>query len=235
MIERYRYIGKSTARKDARDIVTGKAVYLDDLKFPHMLFGRALRSPYPHAMITEIDTRKAEALAGVHAVLTYQNVPEWKTGMPKQFGVLDRKVRFVGDAVALVAAESEAIAEQAVDLIDVTYEKLSAVYDVEAAMAPDAPQLFDAFQGNIVPPFPAFGPKTIDDVVTGDVTESDGRSSDREGIADEKLVVVAIIAHLLALAGSRTVGVAGTGIHRAAGVGHAVIDTVVVDHSGCRR
>jgi CO/xanthine dehydrogenase Mo-binding subunit len=177
MIERYRYIGKSTARKDACDIVTGKTVYLDDLKFPHMLFGRALRSPYPHAMITEIDTRRAEALAGVHAVLTYQNVPEWKTGMPKQFGVLDRKVRFVGDAVALVAAESEAIAEQAVDLIDVTYEKLSAVYDVEAAMAPDAPQLFDAFQGNVVPPFPAFGPKTIDDVVTGDVetgfTEAD--------------------------------------------------------------
>ncbi|MEJ2097684.1 MAG: hypothetical protein P8Y38_11260 [Deltaproteobacteria bacterium] len=147
MPETYRFIGKPTARKDARDIVTGKAVYLDDLKIPNMLHGKALRSPLPHANIKSIDTSKAKALAGVSAVLTYQDVPEWKTGMPKHLRVLDSKVRFAGDAVALVAAESEAIAEEAVRLIDVTYEKLPAVYDVEAAMAPNAPQLFEDFAG----------------------------------------------------------------------------------------
>lgn len=169
MPKKYRFIGKPTPRKDAREIVTGKAVYLDDLKLPGMLFGKALRSPYPHAMIKAIDTRRAETLAGVAAVLTYKNVPAWKTGMPKHLGVLDKKVRFVGDAVALVAAESEDIAKAALSLIEVAYEKLPAVYDVKAARAPDAPQLFDMFEGNIVPPFPAFGPGTSVDVVTGDI------------------------------------------------------------------
>jgi CO/xanthine dehydrogenase Mo-binding subunit len=169
MSARYRFIGRSTPRKDALDIVTGKATYIDDLKLPDMIYGKALRSPHPHANIKQIDTSRAEALSGVRAVLTYQNVPEWKTGMPKHLSVLDRKVRFVGDAVALVAAESEETAQEAVELIDVVYEKLPAVYDVEEAMAPDAPRLFEAFSGNIVPPFPAFGPKTIDQVVSGDV------------------------------------------------------------------
>lgn len=167
----YRFIGKSVPRKDAQDIVTGKANYIDDVIQPDMLFGKVLRSPYPHANIKVIDTARAEALPGVRAVLTHENVPEWKTGMPKQQGVLDRKVRFVGDAVALVAAESENIALKAIDLIDVEYEKLSAVYDVEEAMKPDAPKLHPEFPSNIVPPFPAFGPGTINEVVTGDVEE----------------------------------------------------------------
>jgi xanthine dehydrogenase molybdenum-binding subunit len=169
MAQTYRFIGKPAPRKDAVDIVTGKATYIDDFKLSDMLFGKALRSPYPHAEIEQIDTSRAESLAGVVAVLTYKNVPAWKTGMPKQFGVLHPKVRFAGDAVALVAAVSDEIALEAIDLIEVTYKKLPAVYDVEAAMAPDAPQLFDDFPGNIVPPFPAFGPKTIDSVITGDV------------------------------------------------------------------
>jgi xanthine dehydrogenase molybdenum-binding subunit len=165
----YRFIGRPTPRKDAVDIVTGRATYIDDLKLPGMIYGKALRSPHPHAAIRRIDTGRAEALPGVQAVLTYQNVPAWKTGMPKHLSVLDRKVRFVGDAVALVAADTEEIAAAAVELIAVSYEKLAAVFDVEAAMAPNAPQLFEAFSGNRVPPFPAFGPKTIDQVVAGDV------------------------------------------------------------------
>ena len=169
MADAYRFIGKPTPRKDALDIVTGKATYIDDFKLPGMLFGKALRSPHPHAEIKRIDTRRAESMAGVVAVLTYQNVPDWKTGMPKQFGVLHQKVRFAGDAVALVAAVSEEIALAAVDLIEVTYEKLPAVFDVEEAMAPDAPRLFEAFPGNVIPPFPAFGPKTIDSVISGDI------------------------------------------------------------------
>jgi CO/xanthine dehydrogenase Mo-binding subunit len=169
MSPQFRYIGKPAPRKDAREIVTGTAEYIDDISLPNMLYGKALRCPHPHARIARIDTRQAQAVPGVRAVLTYANVPAWKTGMPKQAGVLDQHLRFVGDAVALVAAETEEIAKAATDLIDVTYDVLPAVYDVEEAMAPDAPQLHEAFPGNIVPPFPAFGPKTIDSVIIGDV------------------------------------------------------------------
>ncbi|MGD8387248.1 MAG: xanthine dehydrogenase family protein molybdopterin-binding subunit [Desulfobacteraceae bacterium] len=167
----YRFIGKKTPRRDALDIVTGKARYIDDIQQPGMLYGKVLRSPYPHANIVHIQTDRAMALPGVRAVLTHKDVPEWKTGMPRHLGVLNRRLRHVGDAVALVAAETEEQACEALDWIEVEYEKLPAVYDVEEAMNPDAPQLHDDFPGNRVPPFPAFGPKTIDKVVMGDVEE----------------------------------------------------------------
>lgn len=169
MAPHFRYIGKHTPRKDGRDIVTGSVTYIDDVSLPHMLYGKALRCPHPHARVSDIDIHRAEALPGVRAVLTYKTVPEWKTGMPKQQGVLDSHLRFVGDAVALVAADTEEIAVEAANLINVSYEILPAVYDVEAATAPNAPQLHDAFPGNIVPHFPAFGPNTINSVITGDV------------------------------------------------------------------
>jgi len=171
MSDTYRYIGKSTPRKDATDIVTGKAQFTDDIRPVRMLIGKALRSPYPHAEITSIDTKGAEALPGVKAVLTYQNVPPWKTGMPRHWPVLDRKVRFVGDAVALVAAETEEIAYLALDKIEVSYNKLPAVYDMEEALTPGAPQLHDQFPNNLVSGFPAFGPGTISSVKMGDVEQ----------------------------------------------------------------
>jgi aerobic-type carbon monoxide dehydrogenase small subunit (CoxS/CutS family) len=167
----YRFIGKPTPRKDAQDIVTGRAKYIDDLKQPEMLCGKVLRSPHPHANIKNIDTKKAEALPGVRAVLTHKDVPDWRTGMPKHARVLTQKVRFVGDAVALVAAETEDIACAALDLIRVEYEKLPAVYDMEEAMEPDAPQLYPEFPGNIVPRFPAFGPNTMNELLKGDTEE----------------------------------------------------------------
>ena len=91
----YRFIGKPTPRKDALDIVTGKATFIDDIKQPDMLYWKVLRSPYPHADIKTIVTDRAEALPGVWAVLTYKDVPEWKTGMPKHLGVLNRRLRHV--------------------------------------------------------------------------------------------------------------------------------------------
>ena len=103
MAKEYRYLGKATKRIDAEDIVTGEAKYLNDLKLANVLHGKTLRSPYSHAKITSIDVSKAEALPGVKAVLTYKNVPDWKGGLPHHLPVLDSKVRFVGDAVALVA------------------------------------------------------------------------------------------------------------------------------------
>ena len=168
----YRFIGKATPRKDATDIVTGKAKYIDDLELPRMLHGRVLRSPYPHALIKHIDTSRAEKFGGVRVVLTYKNVPQWRTGTPRHVAILDKKVRFVGDAVALVAAETAQMAQDALDLIDVTYQQLPAVYDVEEALKPDAPQLYDEFPGNLMPlDVPVFGPQTLSAIEFGDVEQ----------------------------------------------------------------
>jgi xanthine dehydrogenase molybdenum-binding subunit len=170
MAEEYRYIGKETPRKDAREIVTGKAQYIDDLKLPGMLYGRVLRSPYPHANIKHINKEKAEALSGVRAVLTYQDIPDWQWGIPKHIKVLDSKVRYVGDAVALVAADSPDIAETALDLIDVKYEPLPAVYDLQEATEPGKPELYAQYPNNTYPngPLP-YEPNILRGIVMGDV------------------------------------------------------------------
>ncbi len=112
----YRYIGKPIPRRDAVDIVTGAAEFTDDRKFPGLLYGKVLRSPHPHARIKKIDKSKAEALPGVKAVLTWQDIPDFRGGTPRNVRILDSKVRYVGDAVALVAADTEEIAEEARDL-----------------------------------------------------------------------------------------------------------------------
>lgn len=179
----YRFIGRNTVRKDAFDIVTGRTRYIDDMEISRMLHGKVLRSPHPHAEIKRIDCAAAESLPGVRAVLTHEDVPSWKTGIPRHVRVLDRKVRFVGDGVALVAAETEEIANEALDRIEVEYEILPPVYDVEEAMRPDAPQLYERFPGNVLPlNLPVFGPNTLSDVVCGDV-EKGFREADfiREG------------------------------------------------------
>lgn len=103
----YRHIGNYTPRKDARDIVTGKAIFLDDFSVPHMLYGKTKRSPYPHAKILSIDTSKAEALPGVRAVITHKNMPErWGLGLPVHRLLMEDKVFYVGDLVALIAADT---------------------------------------------------------------------------------------------------------------------------------
>ena len=166
----YRFIGKATPRKDAVEIVTGTAQFLDDIKLPGMLYGKVLRSPHAHALIKEIDKSPAEKMPGVRAVLTWKDVPDWRGGTPRSTRVLDRKVRYVGDAVALVAATSEKTASEAVGLIGVDYEVLPAVFDVDEALKPGAPQLYDQHPGNVAPPgFAFFGPKNLKEVVMGDV------------------------------------------------------------------
>ncbi len=178
MAATYRFIGRATKRKDAEEIVTGDVKYLDDLVIPDMLHGKVLRSPHAHALIKRVDKSRAEAIPGVKAVLTWEDVPDWKGGTPRYTRVLDRKVRYVGDAVALVAATSEQIAEEALEHIDVEYEVLPAVFDPEEALKPDAPQLYDEFPGNVVTPgIPFFGPKNLKEVVMGD-TEKGFRDAD---------------------------------------------------------
>ena len=105
----YRHIGNYTPRREAKGIVTGKATFLDDFNVPGQLYGRTKRSPYSHAKIVSIDTSKAEALPGVRKVITYKNMPEpWGLGLPVHRMLLEDKVYYVGDLVALVAADSVA-------------------------------------------------------------------------------------------------------------------------------
>ena len=136
-------IGDSVTRVDAKEKVIGAALFSDDLQFgPGLLYARIKRSPHPHALIKRIDTSKAQALPGVKAVVTGESFPGM-TGLYLQ----DRhifcrdRVRYVGDPVAGVAAVSEAIAEQAVELIEVEYEPLQGVFDPEFGATSEAPVL----------------------------------------------------------------------------------------------
>ncbi|MEJ2108615.1 MAG: xanthine dehydrogenase family protein molybdopterin-binding subunit, partial [Acidobacteriota bacterium] len=170
MGKEYRYIGKTIRRRDGEDIVTGSAQFLDDLQFRNLLHGRVLRSPHAHARIKGIDKSRAEALPGVRAVLTWEDIPDWRGGTPRNVRILDSKVRYVGDAVALVAATSERIAEEALHLIEVDYEVLPAVFDIDSALKPDAPRLYDELQRNILPGgTPIYGPKCLQGLSHGDI------------------------------------------------------------------
>jgi putative selenate reductase molybdopterin-binding subunit len=145
-------VGHNLRKVDGVKLVTGREAFTDDIQLPGMLIGKILPSPHAHARIKKIDTRKAKALAGVHAVLTYEDVPRvphttagqaWPEPSPYDTYLLDNEVRFVGDRVAAVAAETRAIAEQALRLIEVEYEVLPAVFDIEAAIRPGAPVIHD--------------------------------------------------------------------------------------------
>src|SRR5579863_2992675 len=130
-------IGKRTAMVDAAEKTTGAGKYTDDLAVPGMLIGKILHSPYPHARVKRIDASRALALAGVAAVITGQDAPITYGILPighDEHALAVDKVRYVGDNVACVAAESEAIAEQALELIDVEYELLPAWFDPEQSM-----------------------------------------------------------------------------------------------------
>ena len=136
-------VGQSIPKQDGPDIVTGKPIYTADWAPPGLLHLKVLRSPYAHARIRRIDTAKAKALAGVYAVFTYQDVLRrpYSTAAhdppvpdPHDHYLLDDKVRFVGDRVAAVVAESRAIAEYACQLIEVDYETLPYVLDPILAM-----------------------------------------------------------------------------------------------------
>ncbi|MBU2602028.1 MAG: molybdopterin-dependent oxidoreductase [Actinobacteria bacterium] len=143
-------VGANVPRLEGKAKVLGAARFADDLSFPGMVHGKVLRSPHPHALIRKIDVSRAVALPGVAAVVTAADIPGRNA-----FGILIKdqpflaadKVRFVGEAIAAVAAESGEIARRACSLIEVEYELLPAVFDPIEAMTPTAPQLFA--KGNI--------------------------------------------------------------------------------------
>ncbi|MFP6729119.1 MAG: xanthine dehydrogenase family protein molybdopterin-binding subunit [Alphaproteobacteria bacterium] len=159
-------IGKRPLRPDGVDKVTGRARYGADLSAPGMLIAKVLRSPHPHARIHAIDTTKAEALAGVKAVITRDDFPDVGSGerIPSEgdedlrytaHNVMARdKALYEGHTVAAVAAISAAIANKALGLIEVDYEPLPHVTDVDEAMKPDAPVLHDDMFTSGVEPTP---------------------------------------------------------------------------------
>lgn len=153
-------VGKSVLRTDARDKVTGGKGYTVNVRLPGMLHGKLLRSPYPHARILHIDTSRAEKLPGVKAVLTTPDVPQIKyhpvyfapstaASMIKDMLILSDTVRFAGEPVAAVAATRVEIAEEALELIQVDYDPLPAVFSPEDAMKPGAPQLYGHAANNV--------------------------------------------------------------------------------------
>jgi len=141
-------VNKPEPKVDGVKLAKGRPVFTDDMTLPGMLYGALLTSPHAHAHILEIDASAARALPGVHAVLTYKDVPRvmyasggqsYPNPLPYDQVSLDNKVRHVGDRVAIVAAETPEIAEQALKLIEVDYELLPAVFDPEQALVGATP------------------------------------------------------------------------------------------------
>ena len=143
-------LGVGIPQVTARAKVLGRAVYAGDIKLPGMLHGRVLRSPYPHARIVAIDTAAARALPGVRAVLTGADAPAQLWGAHhKERAVLAKDVvRYCGEEVAAVAADSDEIARDALDLIQVEYEELPAILSPDEAMDEDAPGVHSG-RGNV--------------------------------------------------------------------------------------
>src|SRR5712692_7452251 len=152
MMAELRIVGAAVPRADGADKVSGRTLYAADVTLPGMLWGKILRSPYPHARIRRIDTAEARRVPGVRAIVTGQDVLGHYMGkVLRDMPVLcwDR-VRYVGDRVAAVAAETPEAAEEALGLIRVEYEELPAVFDPLEAMRPEAPLLHDdvaAYEG----------------------------------------------------------------------------------------
>ena len=164
----FNVIGNSVNRLDAVAKVTGKAKYSEDFIERDMLVGKVLRSQYAHAIIKKINTEKAKGLEGVKAVITYDDVSKiqfptaghpWSLD-PAHRDVADRliltnKARFVGDAIAAVIAVDELIAQRALELLEVEYEVLPAVFDAKEAILPGAPIIHDERPNNIISSFGA--------------------------------------------------------------------------------
>ncbi len=152
-----KWIGKNTIRPDGADKVTGRAQYSSDTTMPGMIWGHVLRSPHPHARILSINTKKAEELEGVKAVITSKDVVDFPIDTPVILGIQDMrwmcrnvmardKVLFHGHPLAAVAATTEEIAEKACELIEVEYEVLPWAIEIDDAIKSDAPILHNHIQ-----------------------------------------------------------------------------------------
>jgi probable selenate reductase molybdenum-binding subunit len=152
MMNGFEYIGKNIGKIDAMALATGQPLFTDDISFPNTLHIKILYSPHAHAIIEDIDTSEAEKIPRVKLILTYKNTPQvlhttagqgWPEPSPYDTCMFNKKVRYVGDRVAAVAAETEEIAYEALKHIKVNYKKLPAVFDPEEAMKEGAPVIHD--------------------------------------------------------------------------------------------
>src|SRR5438270_4081120 len=155
-----RTIGTSIQRVEDNRVLTGRGRYVDDVVLPGMLHAAFLRSPHAHARITRVDTSAAMAMPGVIAVLTAEDMqrltnpiaihmlPGYRS--PNFLPLSGDKVRFVGDPVALIVAESRYLAEDALEAIEVDYEPLTPVTTIEHALDPNRPVLFEEMGNNVV-------------------------------------------------------------------------------------
>jgi CO/xanthine dehydrogenase Mo-binding subunit len=145
-------VNKSIRRVDAYEKVTGRAKFAADLFFPNMLYGKVLRSKYPHTRIVKIDIEKALAYPGVEAIITAEDVPNNKFGVIIQNQqVLARKeALYIGDGIAVVAAETKEAAAKAIELINVKYKELPGIFDPEEAEKKDAPLIHSELENNQV-------------------------------------------------------------------------------------
>src|SRR6185436_6310452 len=141
-------VGTNAQRVDAIEKVSGKAIYTSDIQLPGMAHARILRSPVAHAKLVKVDAAKAKEFPGVIATLTRDAIQ----GLNYQYGATYKdqsivavdKVRYAGDPVAAVLADDPAIAEQALELIEVEYDELAKVTNIEEAIAPEAPLVHEA-------------------------------------------------------------------------------------------
>src|SRR3954462_2495082 len=148
--EDFKVVGKPFRKVDARSKCVGATKFADDITLPRMLYCKILRSHVPHALIKSVDTSKAEALPGVHAVITGKDLPVSYGILPvsqDEHPLCVDKVRFIGDPVAAVAAIDEDIAFDAMNLIEVEYEKLQTITNIEEAVMIDEPRIHEYGDG----------------------------------------------------------------------------------------
>ncbi|MCL1594000.1 MAG: 2Fe-2S iron-sulfur cluster-binding protein, partial [Actinomycetia bacterium] len=147
-----RVVGKPETKTDAIKLAKGNPAFTDDVDLTNVLIAKVLYSPHAHAHIVNIDDTAARSLPGVHAVLHHRNVPRiryasggqsYPNPLPYDQVSFDNKVRYVGDRVAAVAADTEEIAREALSLLDITYDVLPAVFDENEAIAEGAPVIHD--------------------------------------------------------------------------------------------
>src|SRR5947209_12087915 len=195
-------LGSPIKRREDPRLITGQATYVDDIKLPGMLHMVVLRSPYGHARINSINTDAARKHPGVKAVYTAEDIKgvvgniavavplgEIANGMGVRGPLAEGKVRFYGDPVAVVLAEDVYTAQDARDLIEIDYEPLPAAVDVEKAMQPGAPLLYEEFGTNV-----AFGmhPPTDDIDRVFEQTRADGGIVVKQRMVNQRLAPVSM-------------------------------------------
>jgi CO/xanthine dehydrogenase Mo-binding subunit len=203
VVGRYKWVGTRPIRPDGVPKVTGKAMYAADYTMPGAIIGRILRSPHAHARIRSIDTSKAAALPGVKAVVTAKDLPDHKFEYvgPERVAVnfwhvtrnimAREKALYEGHAVAAVAAIDAATAEEALALIDVDYEVLPHVIDVDEAMKEDAPLLFEDMITRGVEPTPT-KPSNVSKKLEFSIGDLDAGFAQADVIVEEEFKTAAV-------------------------------------------